>query len=272
MMKRSYLAFLVVFGACDKDHQLGLVDPGSIADASVSTEPSTSPDALGSGVQASTGNDWDAAGPLDNVQSWTGYVENYKFASGSDVIKFTFGIDVTGQVVGKVYLGNGVPPAPATDPNVGYRPDRLPSGVGLGRAYLAEGFAYSMVSAVYSSRRLQFGINGVELWAGWCELQTPVPGSDMCLPGWSGGSVPGNPDPSCYLNDPTNGKRVFVDCAKWELCDDDRMCSCTTSLCSANLSYWGATVAFDLAISGNDASGGTIGEFLGQNAHFTKDP
>lgn len=272
MKNRSFLAFLVVFGACDKDHQLGLVDPDVKADGSISTiEPSTSADALGSGVQAIAGNDWDAAGPLDSIQSWTGYVENHKFPSGSDVIKLTFGIDATGQVVGKVYLGNGTPPPPATDPNIGYPPDQYPNGINRGRGDLVEGFAYSMASAVYSSRRLQFGIRDVELWEGWCALQTPVPDSDMCLPNWSGGSVPGSPGPSCYQNDPTNGKRVFVDCRKKDLCFMELMCSCTTRACSANLSF-GATVAFDLAISGNDASGGTTGFPMGQSAHFTKDP
>jgi hypothetical protein len=271
MMNRTYLALLVVFGACDRDHQLGLVDPNSLTDASVSTDPSTSQDAPRNVVQAIPTNDWDAAGPLDNVQSWTGYVENYKFASGSDVIKFTFGIDVAGQVFGKIYLGNGTPPLPATDPNVGYPPDHFKNGLGSGRGYLAEGFAYSMASAVYSPRRLQFGIRDAELWEGWCALQTPVPGSDMCVPNWSGGSVPGNPDRSCYQNDPTSGKRVFVDCARMELCFFELMCTCTTTACSPNLSF-GATVTFDLAISGTDASGGTTGFVMGQNAHFTKDP
>jgi len=267
MMNRSFLAFLVVFGACDRDHQLGLVDPDVKADGSISTiEPSTSPDALGSGVQGIVGNDWDAAGPLDNVQSWTGYIENYKFTSGSDVIKFTFGIDGTGQVVGKVYLGNGTPPPPATDPNVGYPPGYFDSYDVSAHGHLEEGFVYSMIGAVYSSRRLQFSFEGSELWAGWCALQTPIPGSSFCLPNWGGGML-GYPS-SCGQTDPT-GKVVPVDCGKFQLCYRELMCNCSMYACSVNPTD---RYSFDLVVSDSDASGGTTGFTMGQSAHFTKDP
>jgi len=132
-----------------------------------------------------------ATGPLSQgPTSWTGYIENYQFPSGSDVIRFTSTVDSSGQVMVTVFLGNGTPPPPATDPNVGYPPGLATEGMMLDSAsnYWSEGFAYSMTSGTFQPQRLRFTINNYQLWSGWCALQKPIDDSGMCLPAWGGGS------------------------------------------------------------------------------------
>jgi cysteine-rich repeat protein len=217
-------------------------------------------------------------GPLGQYPtSWTGYIENYQFASGSDVIDFTFAIDFSGQVIGKVVLGNGTPPPPATDPNVGYSAN-LPDAMGKVvrdpvTGYWAEGFAYSMAKGTFSPERLRFTISNFELWSGWCALQTPVDDSGMCLPNWGGSSNPGSGTSSqCYQQNPANGQNTVVDCGKFNLCVVSRVCLCSTTACVFDPNG-GTPASFDLAISGTTANGSVTG-IIGDraNVHFTQDP
>jgi cysteine-rich repeat protein len=209
--------------------------------------------------------------------SWTGYIENYQFASGSDAIDFTFAIDLSGHVIGKVVLGNGTPPPPATDPNVGY-PANLPDPMGMGvldpvTGYWAEGFAYSMANGIFSPQRLRFVIQNFELWSGWCALQTPVDDSGMCLPNWGGSDSPGyGTVDRCYQSNPANGQATLVDCGKLNLCVGSRVCLCSTTACVFDPNG-GTPASFDLAISGNTANGSVTG-IIGDraNVHFTQDP
>jgi len=270
MMKRSFLAFLVVFGACDRDHQLGLADPAdSGADSLNSNTLSSSSDAgvstqVGLDAQAYVGLDAKVIGQLGPSQSWTGYIENFQFRSGSDVIRFTFATDPTGQVVGTVLFGNGTPPAPATDPNVAYPPEFSANGVFI--PYGIEGFAYSMANGKLSSSRLQFTVQSYELWSGWCALQTPGYDGGMCLPNWNSSCANGK----CTLTNPANGQKLTnVNPDILTLCLMIEVCLCSTTTCGANLS--GYPTSFDLTLSGTDASGSVAGAF-GGNVHFTKDP
>jgi cysteine-rich repeat protein len=197
---------------------------------------------------------------------WTGYIENYQFNSGSDAVKFTFSVDSTGQVIGKVVLGNGTPPPSATDPNVGYPSDAMVTSGSIS-GYWAEGFAYSMGNGISSSQRIQFTIQNYELWSGWCALQTPVPDSDMCLPNWGGVTVgPKSDAAGCYQQNPASGQLVPVDCGKFHLCVADAVCMCSTTACAENT---GAEAAFDLTITGNTANGSVTGIVDRANVHFT---
>jgi hypothetical protein len=164
-MKKMLVVAVVMFAGCDNQHLVGRIDQNgddagltSTADGPVGSRPDGNP-----GGQAP---DARVIGPITQAQtSWTGYIENYQFPSGSDVITFTFAADSSGQVVGSVVLGNGTPPAPATDPNVGY-PPTLPA-TGYDGSW-TEGFPYSMVSGLSTATRLRFTIFSFELWSGWC--------------------------------------------------------------------------------------------------------
>ena len=109
-------------------------------------------------------------------EAWTGYLENYQFASGSDAIALSFATDPTGIVLGTVTLGAGSPPPPATDPEAVYPPGYTRfSGI-------TEGFPFTMAQGTLIGSRLRFTIWVTEVWSGWCALQTPIPGSPWCVP------------------------------------------------------------------------------------------
>ncbi|HMI93040.1 MAG TPA: hypothetical protein VK509_16835, partial [Polyangiales bacterium] len=75
---------------------------------------------------------------------------------------------------------------PAVDPDVGYPLDvppgryaELTDGPGVG--------PYTLLDPHFDGTRLQFWVSSLELWEGWCELQTSyrVPGGDppyQCVP------------------------------------------------------------------------------------------
>ena len=252
-MKKILVVAVVLFAGCDNQHLVGRIGqngndagPSSTADARQAV-PVESLDAR-------------VIGPITQAQtSWTGYIENYQFPSGSDVVTFTFAADSAGEVVGSVVLGNGTPPAPATDPNVGY-PSNLPS-TGYDGSW-TEGFSYSMVNGLSTPTRLRFTIRSFELWSGWCALQTPVQGSDMCLPNWGGAMTNGQ----CSQTNPANGTTTIVDCGKLNLCLEVQVCVCSTVPCVVTPNA-GPELSFDIAITNNDASGSVSGH----NVHFTQD-
>jgi cysteine-rich repeat protein len=235
------------------------------------------------GVPVPPGNDGGpaATGPLSQgPTSWTGYIENYQFPSGSDVIRFTSTVDSAGQVMVTVFLGNGTPPPPATDPNVVYPPAArtVGAGGGDGGARLdplptnfgdwVEGFAYTMTSGTFQPQRLRFTINSYQLWSGWCALQTPIDGSDMCIPSWGGASCTQD---ECSLQNPATGQMIQVDAGKFALCQA-LVCACSTTACVYNTNS-GTTASFDLALVGPAADGSVVGLISDRaNVHFTLDP
>jgi hypothetical protein len=286
--KTVYLTALLILGGCNADHSLGQIDqdsgPGlpasdvavSSADAWIS--PQVDPDAQGSFLSETNGTvqtgpnsspDAGVIGQPGPSQSWTGYVENYQFPSGSDVIRFTVAADSSGQVVGTTFLGNGTPPAPATDPNVGYPPDFATAEI-YTSGYWVEGFAYSMANGKLSSGRLRFSAQSNGLWSEWCALQTPVEGSSGCVRNWQ--TSCNTIAQSCSQTNPADGQSIIVDWGKFQLCGmSSSVCLCSTTACIADLSA-GGTLDFDLALSGTDASGSTSGSLGDHNVHFTKDP
>jgi hypothetical protein len=246
----------VAFVACNNDHSLGS-----------STAPSDGNDASAPGLLVDARlltmtPDARALGEVGPVTSWTGYVENYQFPSGSDVIKLAYTYDSAGQVTGSVVFGDGVPPAPATDPNVGY-----PPGLGMEPFSYAptEGFSFSIPSGTLASNRLRFGIEVFELWDGWCKLQpAPSDDSNLCVPSWSGGYNAG----ACYMTSPA-GKYVTIDCGKFSLCFMNRVCTCSPVGCIVPP---GPDVRFDMFVTDGTASGSVAGALGEHNVHFIKDP
>ena len=217
-----------------------------------------------------------ATGPLSQgPTSWTGYIENYQFPSGSDVIKFTSTVDSAGQVKVTVFLGNGTPPPPATDPKVGYPPAlRTLAMNGMmppDNDYWAEGFAYSVASGTFSGQRLRFTIKNSQLWSGWCALQKPVDNSGMCLPeSWPARGC--DESHQCSMMNYATGQVIQVDLAAFNLCLSYRVCACSTTACDSDPSS-GIAASFDLAVIGPAADGSVVGLISERaNVHFTLDP
>jgi hypothetical protein len=271
MRTTTVLTTLVLLGACNSDHTLGAIDP----DASTSgvtpygDTQAGGGGASGAGPVVTLGADAavDTLGALGPVQSWTGWVENYQFPSGSDALKLSFAVDESGNLVGHITMGSGSPPPPATDPNVGYPPGYAPMSMPLGW----EGFPFSMLNGKSTTNRLRFTMNGLEPWAGWCALQTPVDDSGFCLPNW--GSFMNSTSNYCemYSSD-SPPKTITVDCGKLELCNHLMVCVCSATSCTLNANGVGSGTTFDLAVAGDIASGsGMVGGDT-RNVHFTKDP
>jgi hypothetical protein len=215
----------LVLAACDNDHSLGSIDnqPPEAdaglggADASAVTPAPNAPDAR-------------VLGTLGPVESWTGYLENYQLVIGSDSVRLSFAYDSAGQVAGTVIFGEGTPPAPATDPSVGYPPGA--SGFDFGNMLTAPlvGFPYSIREGSYTSNRLRFAVDFVELWADWCALQPPqTNGSPTCGPnGFTQASRIGGTDgqPCIETITTTDGKKEQYECGKFDLCVGNLMMIC----------------------------------------------
>jgi hypothetical protein len=266
-MKRGRcLVALLVFGGCNAEHSLGRIDQDSgpdlpTADSVAQASTQLAPDANG-------GPDSTPVGSQGSRQSWTGYVENHLFPSGSDAIRLLFATDSIGQIVGAAMLGEGVPPSPSTDPNVGY-PPAFAAAMTSASGYWVEGYSYSMINGKLSSGRLRFSVRSNELWTGWCELQTPVNGSNACVPNWPASCS--GVEQSCVLTNPVNGQSIIVDWGKFQLCGMySSVCLCSEAACVADLSGGGA-IDFDLTISGGQATGSAAGVLSG-NVHFTREP
>jgi hypothetical protein len=159
-------------------------------------------------------------GPFGPSESWTGYIEQYSFSSGSDALKLTFSTDDHGVAVGAVVFGQGTPPAPATNPDVGYPPDFLQAARDhrIDAIYLAEGYSYAFDAGKLDGQRLQFSANLAQLWSGWCALQTsPAPGYGPCfliLSGQGGGFQSADLSMCTVNNFGGTGQELQVDCGK----------------------------------------------------------
>ena len=259
-------ATALALAACDATHLLGTLDGGPPPEQDSGPPPGTDagPDLSGA--------DRSDAGPSGPITSWTGYIENYKFASGSDAVRVSYTTDATGNIVGTVTLGNGTPPPPATDPNVGY-PSELSTfdELGIPRFYVAEGYAYTMRDVAFTGRRMQFDVAYWELWQGWCALQTPVPGQTSCLPN-VGSMVSADHMHCALLNSATSQYDQPVDCGKLALCQFGMACMCGIAGCSVQ--EQGIQLFFDLSVTtdGASADGSVTGQINGHNVHLTKDP
>ena len=279
------MAALLILGGCNADHSIGQIDQDAgphsanldafTASVDSVANPQVYPDALGaSAVEAggivqtppTGGVDAGSIGTAGASQSWTGYIENSQFPSGSDAVRFTFSVDSSGQVTGKVIFGNGTPPPPVTDPNVGY-PSNFQD---LQPSLLLEGFPYSMTTGSYSPDRIRFTIQINELWREWCALQIPIDDSGMCLPAWDGTVLATPGWGQCSQSNPTTGETVIIDCERFHLCQGP-FCTCSSTACRVNESDSDA-MSFDLAISGATASGSSSGRGSSRYFHFTKAP
>jgi len=196
--------------------------------------------------------------------TWTGYIENYEFRDQSDAVSLVLNSDGTGQIT----FGSSPPPAPATDPDVGYltqtdNPSLPPSG-------LIPGFPFTIRSVQLRDSRLQFDTKSTEPWKHWCELQTSFadetnPGFFECVHNWgfySSNNV-------CTQTDPNTMQQFKVDCGKLQLCSLGAICECRAEGCT--VSPLGGGTHFDLSLNVPKSSGSVAGlDGSVHNVHLTK--
>jgi hypothetical protein len=198
-----------------------------------------------------------SSGGLDSlVGTWTGYAEAFTFPSGSDRIALVFASAADGSISGTVTYGQGTPPAPPTDPSVGY-----PVGTDWRRqptTWLIEGYPFTGVEPSFDGTRLQIHTVTSEPWKAWCELQTPTnagfpSGEYGCLPDWPGMSVNGK----VTLTDPATGATETVDYGKLMLCGFyGQVCACSAASCTVAMNNPDAW--FDMQLSGTAKLDGTL--------------
>jgi hypothetical protein len=202
------------------------------------------------------------------VGSWTGYVENQKWASGSDVIHMVISNANDTLACGTVSLGDKPPPPPATDPTTGYPPGEFdPTHTPMSwdaSTFInyAEGFVMPMADGKATGTRLQFQTNWAASWDSWCALHRPmadVTGRFSCL---ASGVID---DAGCH-----SSTGELVDCGLFMLCGS--FCDCTAQACQA----WHEncdTLDFDMQIAAGVGSGSVALGCAGvHNVHFSKDP
>jgi hypothetical protein len=259
------LAMASLLAACDGNHVVGTYESGTAGTtgASGTTGMAGVTGSAGTTGAAGTG---EAIGPLGPTQSWTGYIEN-NTKPGSDALKLTFATDAAGHAVGTITFGQGTPPPPATDPNVGYPPAYFVTGQPAYDtfSFVAEGYPYAF-SGTLDGNRLRFKAPLRQLWTDWCALQTAYP-NRTCLPGNDARTDP--TQNKCENGNASTNQWTKVDCGKLWLCVSDRPCECEATSCQVSL--LGVGESFDVSISGSIARGSVSGNFAG-NVNFTKAP
>lgn len=212
------------------------------------------------GGEASSGGEGSGAAAL-LVAHWEGYVENFKFRSGSDVIQIDIDTVEGESIQGKVRFGTGASLPPAVDPDVGY-PEIIGPEVGYNIGLPYEGSDFTMLGAQLTDRRLHFSIDPRELWKGWCELQASYPkgpgsSSYTCISGgWEEGSE------GCRAGGQP------VDCGVLALCDQG-VCDCRESGCTVNARN---VAAFDFVVDPQRADGSIAFGSTIYNVRLTRDP
>lgn len=228
----------------------------------------------------------DAGTPLDPLFGpWTGYIENHQFPSGSDVLNLALAKQADGSPGGTLVFGMGTPPAPPTDPNVGYWPSA--AGGGSGRGALVEGFQYSVHVLSFDGTRLRFGVEPYEVYKGWCDLQTTTYYSTAVTTPWLGGCPYGcapdgyaSPAPNmpgtATVTNPNGGQAVLIDFGKLSECTLYNVCSCWAAGCTVPLDQ--PQLHLDLQVTAGRLDGSILesskslggGSLNGNyNVHFT---
>jgi hypothetical protein len=262
MKLRIVIGVLVLLGACDRKHALGV--------AADSGPEAPNPDIPKE--DAATADVFDATFPEDQQKtrdtgllgstSWTGWIENFQFGSGSDVIRLKLETDDGGNVAGHVVFGEGTPPAPATDPAAWYPPgttdDRLYEYL-----YYIEGSSYSILHGSLVRGRARFDVSGFELWSGWCALQAALPGWELC----GNFRASAANDTECFVYD-DYGTLVPYACPRMYICSLN-VCLCSEAGCSADTTR--ALNTFDLNLAGDTINGSLSFKAGVRNVHFTQD-
>ncbi len=191
---------------------------------------------------------------LPIVGTWDGYIENLVWPSGSDALRVVIRAANASHVCGTVTFGQGTPPPPPTDPEVGYPPGYEQGGpTPTLQDALFEGFPMALLEGKATEFRLQFGATSRELWKSWCELQTSYvtsTGLYNCLPEPSEETFS---PPSGCSEVTRDGTYLPLDCGKLALCLTlYPVCTCSIDGCTVP-PY--PEVRFDMRITGGAAQG-----------------
>jgi hypothetical protein len=176
---------------------------------------------------AANNEDWAGA-----TETWTGYIENYQFASGSDAVAVVFESRDATSVTGTVVFGEGTPPA--MNPCIGYPPTEDGMYDRRITSRPMEGFPFTQRAGRVQDGRVRFAVSLGEQWGQWCEQQASyLVNSELgyysCVPGEAASRGPGG----CRVRSAELESTVFVDCGTLELCQGLSVCDCDASGCSA---------------------------------------
>jgi hypothetical protein len=202
--------------------------------------------------------------------TWSGYAQTFQLPSGSDALTLVFKQQGDGTLAGTLTFGTRPAPPPATDRDASYPPSQGQNPLNLASI---EGVPYSTLHANVSPNgtRLQFDINTLELWQGWCALQTPhsvvtgFTGSGTLTAYECGPSGPYNSyemgrDGGCWWYDDSSPDPSFVSdagtvpvaCGMAVLCTQ-QVCTCTATSCDIDMCQ--TNVHFDLQLTGSTLQG-----------------
>lgn len=213
---------------------------------------------------------------LPMIGIWNGYVELGRAPWDKLTLKVV-GRDSAGRICGSLTVGNGTPPAPATDPDLGY--PELPGDEASWHGIASysppiDGYSFSLLNGFTDGARLTFAVVQNESVRSWCKLQTsyaaraeqPTAGC-TCLP-WANGGYDTTTD-ACYLLDPSNG-RWPVNCMKRSMCNTMlSICACNEVGCDASSD--GNNYSFDLRFTGDSAEGSSSSA-PSSRTYFTRAP
>ncbi|MBX3246533.1 MAG: hypothetical protein KF901_05060 [Myxococcales bacterium] len=205
---------------------------------------------------------------------WVGELRSGFLISGSSTVTLDVEQASTGDpVAATLVFGEGPPPAPPVDAEVGW-----PTGLDpllAGAVPVADGVVYEVVGGARTGDQLRLDLNVTALWEPWCALQTPhqiLPGSDeaQCLPNRPWTATPFE----CHLEADGEDERAEVDCLKLTLCRRARVCACTTTA-GCTPSTRGMTLYLDLAFRQDSATGAFVWAIEGMGGgsaqvHFTR--
>lgn len=202
--------------------------------------------------------------------TWVGYIENYlELASGSDRVEVQLTVDADGQLQGKVVMGEGPPPPPATAAERGW-PGRFTEREIAVPPWIegppVEGFPFTARDIKWQARRLRFTALYAEPWGPWCALQRPNLSNPDALFGSGylcgpivGAFVGSGADYQC-VEMATDGVQTPKDCGALLLCGatlTTGACHCTETTCAAAtpIAPFQDPMRFDLELRGNEAEG-----------------
>ncbi len=217
-----------------------------------------------------------AGSPL--LGTWTGYIENYRFESGSDVLKLTITGADTSKICGALTFGDSTP-LPPPNPDVAY-----PPGIDMQKwqpPLPFERFPHTLFNGSVSGKRVRFENRGFEPVRSWCDLQqgyqtyawdnryrcVDVPNGswDTELRSDAGLAL------ICFANDPSTGQKRYIDCGKIHECLSWTVCACNSTGCTAETT---SPLNFDAQFDAGEAHGSialpTPAGTQVFNVHFSK--
>jgi hypothetical protein len=251
---------------------------GTIPGASLCTVPPPKDEDAGLSLPSAT-----TLAPL--LGTWTGYAETLTPPDG--VLTLTFAKESDGTVTGSLTFGHDPPPPPATSKTAPYPPDLDTAGHADVNGGIPDwtqvpdpypGFPYTVRHVSFDGTRLQLDFLLLEVWTGWCELQTSYAYEDQeisndpcqCLPSWS--SVLRQPPELCFLQNDVSpndmGALEPISCSIFAVCHSTSPCFCRSTGCTVDPN--GTFGTLDVKLESNQLIGSvtSIGPTQGNIASY----